>query len=213
MLTPLPPWGSRCRHGMKVWGQMQRHQGAEETTGLLPVPERGRGPGQSALEDAGLPEARGHPGAAQPVGEEDRAAQKRGGGRAGPPWARITGRRGTPTWQEDTCARWLGEGAGPGAGAPRLCTCHPGWWILRVPGSSMALSATSGRVPCLGSCPHTGLQPPLQPQREVVGGRLLQLWVPIRLLLLCAPAGGLGAGGQESGWTVGPQSPTSAGRL
>lgn len=48
---------------------------------MLPVPERGRGPGQSALQDAGLPEARGHPGAAQPVGEEDRAAQIRVGPR------------------------------------------------------------------------------------------------------------------------------------
>lgn len=76
-------------HGRDVWGQTQRHQGSGETPGVLPVPERGRGPGQSALQDAGLPEARGHPGAAQPVGEEDRAAQHGGAGRAGPPWART----------------------------------------------------------------------------------------------------------------------------
>lgn len=58
---------------------------------MLPVPERGRGPGQSALQDTGLPDARGHPGASQPVGEEDRAAQRGGGGRPGPPWARREG--------------------------------------------------------------------------------------------------------------------------
>lgn len=105
-------------------------------------------------------------------------------------WGRVQGR---------------GRGFPPMHLPPRLV----GPWS---PSSSMALSAASGRVSCLGSCPHAGLQPPSQPQREVVGGRLLQLWVPIRLLVLCAPAGGLGVG-QENGWTVGPQPPTSAGRL
>ena len=82
--VPLLSRAGGRRHGRDVWGQTRRHQGTGETTGMLPVPERGRGPGQSALQDAGLPEARGHPGAAQPVGEEDRAAQRGGGGHARP---------------------------------------------------------------------------------------------------------------------------------
>lgn len=121
---------------------------------MLPVPERGRGPGQSALEDAGLPEARGHPGAAQPVGEEDRAAQNWGGGRAGPPMG---------THHRD--------GECPHPAGKHLCTvagrgCENGWgrsqpvqlppWLVNPQNvsSSMALSPTSGSVTawCLFPC-------------------------------------------------------------
>lgn len=91
--VPYPLWasppvlGSGRRQGTVSAGIDAETPGAQGDNRLLPVPERGRGPGPSALQRAGLPEARGHPGAAQPVGEEDRAAQIGGG---------HTGRHGHP---------------------------------------------------------------------------------------------------------------------
>lgn len=92
--APYPLWasppvsGSRRGQGTVSAGTDAETPGAQGDNRPLPVPERGRGPGPSALQRAGLPEARGHPGAAQPAGEEDRAAQI-GAGHTGPPWAHI----------------------------------------------------------------------------------------------------------------------------
>lgn len=76
---PHLSWGGGRRQGTMSVGTDAATPGAPGDNRLLPVPDRGRGPGPSALQRAGLPEARGHPGAAQPVGEEDRAAQIGGG--------------------------------------------------------------------------------------------------------------------------------------
>lgn len=146
---------------------------------MLPVPERGRGPGQSALEDAGLPEARGHPGAAQPVGEEDRAAQSWGGGRAGPAMGTRHRDGESPPQQENTCARWLGEGGGAGVGV--LPACVPATLAGWSPESELIDGTESpqwqGYLPdVLFLCRPAST---LQPQRGVVGGRLTQLWVPV----------------------------------
>lgn len=128
-------------HGRDVWGQTQRHQGSGETPGVLPVPERGRGPGQSALQDAGLPEARGHPGAAQPVGEEDRAAQHGGAGRTGPPWARTQrGVEPAPTLGSGSPGHQQGVRVQEPEGGPGLCT----FWL--EPGGGTASHQRQG--PC-----------------------------------------------------------------
>lgn len=128
---------------------------------MLPVPERGRGPGQSALQDAGLPKARGHPGAAQPVGEEDRAAQ-RGGGAAGHGY-RQRERCGTPPTGSRPPYGQQGVGVRVGVwGGPSRCTCQ--LWLPKPSGGtashprqacpvvSASEKSRGGRVPtALGS--------------------------------------------------------------
>lgn len=109
---------------------------------MLPVPERGRGPGQSALQDTGLPDARGHPGAAQPVGEEDRAAQSGGGGRPGPPWAqREGGVEPAPHRAAELLSEVSERGCGSPSGGPSRGTCLP--WLPEP--SGVALRPTTGR--------------------------------------------------------------------
>ena len=174
---------------------------------MLPVPERGRGPGQSALQDAGLPEARGHPGAAQPVGEEDRAAQIR----VGPRQATKGTHRRERGVHRHLAQGHLGKVAGWGSrnhrgGAPSPCTRHPGWSVLRselVDGTESHRWQGHSLVPCplSGLHPHHGLGG--NPNRA--GSQLwVHLWLPILICKTHPLVGGLkrqenvGGGGEPS---------------
>lgn len=192
---PPPVLGSGRRQGTTSAGRDAEPPGAQGDNRLLPVPDRGRGPGPSALQCAGLPEARGHPGAAQPVGEEDRAAQI-GAGHTGPPWAPVAEMASPPpgTWTP------VQGGGGYNLSTATLPVSLPS------PSSPMALSATSGRGLCRVVTLSHRPASVVTASEASRGGRVPKLWRHLSLLIL-SPTAPETRGGKENGGESDPSPP------